>query len=58
MVQKVGKMIKIFHIMYQVQIKDHMYYAMVEGQLLILDMNLCDFFIWTLLVNTNVENTL
>ena len=44
--------------MNQVQIKDHMYYATVEGQVLILDMNFCDFFIWTPLVNTNVENTL
>ena len=58
MVQKAGKMIKIFHMMNQVQIKDHMYYATVEGQVLILDMNFCDFFIWTPLVNTNVENTL
>ena len=35
-----------------------MYYATVEGQVLILDMNFCDFFIWTPLVNTNVENML
>ena len=35
-----------------------MYYAQVQGQLLILDMNFCDFFIWTSLVNTNVANTL
>ena len=38
--------------------KDHRYYAQVQGQLLILDMNFCDFFIWTPLWNTNVANTL
>ena len=38
--------------------KDHMYYAQVQGQLLILNMNFCDFFIWTPLLNTNVANTL
>ena len=38
--------------------KDHRYYAQVQGQLLILDMNFCDFFIWTPLLNTNVANTL
>ena len=38
--------------------KDHMYYPQVQGQLLILDMNFCDFFIWTPLLNTNVANTL
>ena len=35
-----------------------MYYAQVQGQLLRLDMNICDFFIWTPLVNTNVANAL
>ena len=38
--------------------KDHMYYAQIQGQLLILDMNFCEFLIWTPLVNTNVANTL
>ena len=38
--------------------KDHMYYVHVQGQLLMLDMNFCDFFIWTPLVNTNAGNTL
>ena len=33
-----------------------MYYALMQGQLLIHDMNFCDFFIWTLLVNTNEAN--
>ena len=33
-----------------------MYYALMQGQLLILDMNFCDFFIWTPLVNTNEAN--
>ena len=35
-----------------------MYYTQVQGQLLILDMNFCDFFIWTPLLNTYVANTL
>ena len=35
-----------------------MYYVQVQGQLLILDMNFCDFFIRTPLVDTNVANTL
>ena len=38
--------------------KDHMYYAQVQGQLLILDMNFCGYFIWTPLLNTNVANAL
>ena len=37
--------------------KDCMYYAPVQGQLLILEMNFCDYFIWTPLLNTNVANT-
>ena len=35
-----------------------MYYAQVQGQLLILDMNFCDYFIRTPLLNTNVANAL
>ena len=35
-----------------------MYYAQVQGQLLILDMDSCYIFIWTPLLNTNVANTL
>ena len=35
-----------------------MYYAQVQDQLLILNMNFCDFFIWAPLLNTNVVNTL
>ena len=35
-----------------------MYYGQVQGQLPIIDMNFCDFFIRTQLVNTNVANTL
>ena len=35
-----------------------MYYAQVQGQLLILGVNFCYFLIWTPLVNTNVANTL
>ena len=38
--------------------KDHMYYAQVQGQLLILGVNFSYFLIWTPLVNTNVANTL
>ena len=37
--------------------KDHMYYTQVQSQLFILDINFCDFFIWTSLVDTNVANT-
>ena len=37
--------------------KDHMYYAQVQGQLLVLDLNFFDFFIWTPQVDTNVANT-
>ena len=38
--------------------KDHMYYAQVQVQLPITDMNFCNFFIWTPLVDTSVANTL
>ena len=52
-------MIKIFHFMKQVRLsKNRMYFAQVQSQLLILDMNFCYFFIWTPLSNRNVANTL
>ena len=38
--------------------KDHIYHAQVQGQLLILDMSFCHFFIQTPLMNTNVANVL
>ena len=34
-----------------------MYYTQVQSQLFILDINFCDFFIGTSLVDTNVTNT-
>ena len=42
---KVWKDVKIFHLMNQIK-KDGMYYAQVQGQLLILDINFCESFIW------------
>ena len=59
MVSKAGKNDKNFLLDETGQIKKiHMYYAQVQGQLLMLDVNFCDFFIWKPLVNINVANTL
>ena len=54
---KVWKDVKIFHLMNQIK-KDCVYHAQVQGQLLILDINFCESFIWKAWVNIIVANTL